>query len=82
MLYADDAAAESRSADGLARIMTAAMEVFRAFRLAVSGKKAETLLMHVREKHCLSHCSHCSCRSRSSSKPRGRDTPRRLSSGT
>ena len=45
MLYADDAAVVSRSADGLARMMTVIVRVFGAFGLTVSEKKTETLLM-------------------------------------
>ncbi|CAB1097367.1 unnamed protein product [Ectocarpus sp. CCAP 1310/34] len=45
MLYADDAGVVSRSAEGLARMMTIIVEVFGEFGLTVSEKKTETLLM-------------------------------------
>ena len=50
MLYADDAGVVSRSADGLARMMTIIVQVFGEFGLTVSEKKTETLLMRVKEK--------------------------------
>ena len=50
MLYADDAAVESRSQEGLTRIMTTIVEVFEEFGLIVSEKKTETLLMRAPEK--------------------------------
>ena len=50
MLYADDAGIVSRSLAGLARMMTVIVEVFGAFGLTVSEKKAETLLMRTPEK--------------------------------
>ena len=50
MLYADDAGIVSRSPAGLARVMTAIVEVFGAFGLTVSEKKMETLLMWAPEK--------------------------------
>ena len=43
MLYADDAGVVSKSADGLARMMTIIVEVFREFGLTVSERKMETL---------------------------------------
>lgn len=45
MLYADDAGVVSRSAEGLARMMTVVVEVFAEFGLTVSEKKTETLVM-------------------------------------
>lgn len=39
MLYADDAGVVSKSADGLARMMTIIVEVFREFGLMVSGEE-------------------------------------------
>ena len=39
MLYADDAGVVSRSAEGLARLMTVVVEVFAEFGLTVSEKK-------------------------------------------
>ncbi|CAB1121287.1 unnamed protein product [Ectocarpus sp. CCAP 1310/34] len=48
MLYADDAGIVSKSADGLARMMTIIVEVFR--ELTVSERKTETLVMRVKEK--------------------------------
>ena len=50
MLYADDAGVVSRSAEGLARMMTAVVEPFANLGLAVSEKKTETLLMHPPER--------------------------------
>ncbi|CAB1104591.1 unnamed protein product [Ectocarpus sp. CCAP 1310/34] len=50
MLYADDAGIVSKSADGLARMMTIIVEVFREFGLTVSERKTETLVMRVKEK--------------------------------
>eukprot|EP00903_Cladosiphon_okamuranus_P006755 g6589.t1 len=50
MLYADDTLVVSKSAEGLARMMTVIVEVFREFGLTVSEKKTETLLMRVKEK--------------------------------
>ena len=50
MLYADDAGIVPRSPAGLARMMTVIVEVFGAFGLTVSEKKAETLLMRAPEK--------------------------------
>ncbi|CAB1113062.1 unnamed protein product [Ectocarpus sp. CCAP 1310/34] len=49
-LYADDAGIVSKSADGLARMMTIIVEVFREFGLTVSERKTETLVMRVKEK--------------------------------
>ena len=49
MLYADDAGVVSRSAEGLARMMTVIVEVLGEFGLTVSEKKTATLVMHVRE---------------------------------
>ena len=49
MLYADDAGVVSKSANGLARMMTIIVEVFREFGLMVSEKKTETLVMRVKE---------------------------------
>ena len=50
MLYADDAGVVSKSAEGLARMMTIIVEVFREFGLTVSERKTETLVMRVKEK--------------------------------
>ena len=50
MLCADDAGVVSRSQEGLTRMMTTIVEVFGAFGLTVSEKKAETLLMRAPEK--------------------------------
>ena len=50
MLYTDDAGIVSRSPAGLARTMTAIVEVFGGFGLTVSEKKTETLLMRALEK--------------------------------
>ena len=44
MLYADDACMVSRSPQGLAKMMEVIVEVCRAFALAVSAKKTETML--------------------------------------
>ena len=49
MLYADDAGVVSKSADGLATMMTIIVEVFRGFGLTASEKKTETLLMQVKD---------------------------------
>ena len=43
MLYADDACIVSRSPQGLAKMMEVIVEVCRAFGLAVSAKKTETV---------------------------------------
>ena len=48
--YADDAGVVSRSAEGLARMMTIIVEVFGEFGLTVSEKKTETLLMRAKDK--------------------------------
>eukprot|EP00903_Cladosiphon_okamuranus_P020550 g18862.t1 len=40
----------SQSADGLARMMTVVVEVFREFGLTVSERKTETMVMRVKEK--------------------------------
>ena len=45
MLYADDACIVSRSPQGLAKMMEVIVEVCRAFGLAVSAKKTETMCM-------------------------------------
>ena len=50
VLYADDAGIVSRSQEGLTRMMTLIVEVFGAFDLTVSEKKAETLLVRAPEK--------------------------------
>ncbi|CAB1104167.1 unnamed protein product [Ectocarpus sp. CCAP 1310/34] len=50
MLHADDAGVISRSAEGLARMMTIIVEVFGEFGLTVSEKKTETLLMRAKDK--------------------------------
>ena len=50
MLYADDAGVVSKSAEGLARMMTIIVEVSREFGLTVSERKTETLVMRVKEK--------------------------------
>ena len=49
ILCADDAGVVSMSADGLDRMMTINVEVFREFGLTVSEKKTEVLLMRVKE---------------------------------
>ena len=49
MLYADDVGVVSKSADGLARMITPIVDVFREFGLTVSEKKTETLLMRVKD---------------------------------
>eukprot|EP00752_Nemacystus_decipiens_P002428 g2287.t1 len=51
MLYADDAGVVSKSAEGLGRMMTIIVEVFREFGLTVSERKTLTLVMREREKH-------------------------------
>ena len=45
MLYADDVSIVSKSAEGLAKMMTVIVPVFEAARLTVSEKKAETMLL-------------------------------------
>ena len=45
MLYADDAGIVSKSAEGLAKILTVIVTGFEAAGLAVSEKKAETMLL-------------------------------------
>ena len=45
MLYADHAAIASKSAEGLAKTMTAIVTVFKAAGPKVSDKKAETMLL-------------------------------------
>ena len=45
MLYADDAGIVSKSAEGLAKMMTVIVTVFEAAGLTVSGKKTETMLL-------------------------------------
>jgi len=45
MLYADDAGIVSKSAEGLARMMTVIVTVFEAVGLTVSEKKTETMLL-------------------------------------
>ena len=45
MLYADDAGIASKSAEGLARMMTVIETVFEAAGLTVSEKKTETMLL-------------------------------------
>ena len=45
MLYADDAGIVSKSAEGLAKMMTAIVTVFKAAGLAVSETKTETMLL-------------------------------------
>ena len=45
MLYADDAGIVSKSAEGLAKMMTVIVTVFEAAGLAVSEKKTETMLL-------------------------------------
>ncbi|CAB1120646.1 unnamed protein product [Ectocarpus sp. CCAP 1310/34] len=50
MLHAHDAGVVSRSAEGLARMMTIIVEVFGEFGLTVSEKKTETLLMPAKDK--------------------------------
>eukprot|EP00752_Nemacystus_decipiens_P018516 g16601.t1 len=50
VLYADDAGVVSKSAEGLGRMMTIIVEVFREFGLTVSERKTLTLVMRVKEK--------------------------------
>ena len=50
MLYAHDVGFVSRFQEGLTRMMTTIVEVFRGFGLTVSEKKTETLLMRAPEK--------------------------------
>ena len=45
MLYADDACIDSRSPQGLAKMMEVIVEVCRAFALTMSAKKTETMCM-------------------------------------
>ena len=45
MLYAEDAGIASESAEGLAKIMTIILTVFKAAGLTVSEKKTETMLL-------------------------------------
>jgi len=45
MLYADDAGIASKSAEGLAKMMTVIVTVFEAVGLTVSEKKTETMLL-------------------------------------
>ena len=45
MLYADDAGIVSKSAEGLAKMMTVIVTVFEAAGLTVSEKKTETMLL-------------------------------------
>ena len=45
MLYADDASIMSKSAEGLAKMMTVVVTVFEAAGLTVSEKKTETMLL-------------------------------------
>ena len=45
ILYADDACIDSRSPQGLARMMGVIVEVCRAFVLTVSAKKTKTMCM-------------------------------------
>ena len=50
MLHAADAGVVSKSADGLARMMTIVVEVFGEFGLKKWEHKMETLLMRIKEK--------------------------------
>ena len=45
MLYADDAGIASKSAEGLANMMTVIVTVFQAAGLTVSEKKTGTMLL-------------------------------------
>ena len=45
MLYADDAGIVSKSADGLAKMMTVIVTVLEAAGLTVFGRKTETILL-------------------------------------
>ena len=45
MLYADDAGVVSKSAEGLAKMMTVIVTVFEAAGFTVSEKKTETMLL-------------------------------------
>eukprot|EP00752_Nemacystus_decipiens_P004698 g4286.t1 len=50
MLHADDAVVVSQSADGVARVMTMVVEVFRESGLTMSARKTETLVIRVKER--------------------------------
>ena len=45
MLYADDAGVVSKTAEGLAKMMTVIVIVFEAVGLIVSEKETETMLL-------------------------------------
>lgn len=49
MLYADDAGIVSKSAEGLAKMMTVIVTVFEAAGLTVSEKKTETMILRTRD---------------------------------
>ena len=71
MLYADDAGIVSKSAEGLAKVMTVIVTVFEAAGLTVSEKKTET--------SCCGHPTRQSGLHHSSSKQRARGICRRCS---
>ena len=56
MLYADDAGIASKSAEGLAKMMTVIVTVFEAAGLTVS-EKTETMLLRHRTRHPVPHPS-------------------------
>ena len=79
MLYADDAGVVSRYREGLTRIMTTIVEVFGAFGLTVSEKKAETLFCGRRRNSrikgdCRHHHLSWKQRGKSTFRPPGPDT--------
>ena len=47
MLYTDDAGTVSKSAKGLAKVMTVIVTVFEAAGLTASEKKTETMLLQI-----------------------------------
>ena len=53
MLYADDAAIASTSADGLAKTMTVVLTAFEAAGLTVSEKKTEAMILHTPDQRTL-----------------------------
>ncbi|MEP5351923.1 MAG: reverse transcriptase domain-containing protein, partial [Luteolibacter sp.] len=53
MLYADDAGIVSKSAEGLAKMMTVIVTVFEAAGLTVSEKKTETMLLQTPDQKTL-----------------------------
>ena len=57
MLYAGDAGIVSKSAEGLAKMMTVIVTVFEAAGLTVSEKKTETTLLPTPNQACLLYTS-------------------------